>query len=226
MSNQLHSFYCTKETNQKGTAGTRYEIWEKGEALGDSITPSIYCAEYRTHLGNKIISLVGPSASIFSIGCGNAFIEGELVKNGIKVDGIDFNQEAAELAVKKGVNATSGDYYNMKNGSFNEYDMIYADGLIGHLFKADQGLERFFEKMKQLDLKKGCRILLSNDAPLESEMDFAKNESVQGFWFLSIEYLKEVLEKFGYEVEDDYYFSYERPISGTRNRSICIARVS
>lgn len=226
MSNQLHSFYCTEETNQKGTVGTRYEIWEKGEALGDSITPSIYCEEYRKHLGDKIGSLIDSNASIFSIGCGNAFIEAELVKKGIKVDGIDFNQEAAEIASKKGVNATSGDYYNIENGSFQNYDLIYADGLIGHLFKEDNGLERFFEKMKLLNPKKGCRILLSNDAPLKNEEEFAKNESVKGFWLLSIEYLRDILERFGYEVEEDYYFSYERPISGTRNRSICIAKVS
>jgi 2-polyprenyl-3-methyl-5-hydroxy-6-metoxy-1,4-benzoquinol methylase len=226
MSNQLHSFYCTEETNQKGTVGTRYEIWEKGEPLGDSITPSTYCAEYRSHLGDKIVSLIGTDASIYSIGCGNAFIEGELVKKGIKVDGIDFNEEAAELASKKGVNATSGDYYDLENDLFKSYDLIYADGLIGHLFKEDNGLERFFEKMKDLNLKKGCRILLSNDAPLKNEAVFTKNESVKGFWLLSIEYLRDILERYGYEVEEDYYFSYERPISGTRNRSICVAKVS
>lgn len=226
MSNQLHNFYCTEEKNDKGTVGTRYEIWEKGEALGDSITPSIYCEPYRQHLGEKIISLIGNESSVFSIGCGNAFIEGRLVGQGIRVDGIDFNAEAAELASKKGVKATSGDFYDLESGSFESYDMIYADGLIGHLFKADNGLDRFFEKLKELNPKKGCTILLSNDAPLKNEAEFTKNKSVKGFWLLSIEYLKETLERFGYEVEEDYYFSYERPESGTRNRSICIAKVS
>jgi SAM-dependent methyltransferase len=225
ITHHLHEFYCTPEKNHKGTTGTRYEIWEQGEALGDSITPSIYCEPYREHLTDKIVSLLGEEKSVFSIGCGNAFVEGRLVEQGYTVHGIDFNEEAAALARKKGVHASSGDYYNLESNLFEPFDMIYADGLIGHLFKEDNGLDRFFLKMKELNPKKGSYILLSNDAPPETQSEFGKNKDVKGFWFLSIKYLQETLERFGYTVAENYYFTYERPISGVRNRSICIARV-
>jgi hypothetical protein len=48
---------------------------------------------------------------------------------------------------------------------------------------------------------------------------------VADFWFLSRNYLQKTLSAFGFEPVEDYYFPYLRPLSGMRNRTICVARV-
>ncbi|QIH33419.1 methyltransferase domain-containing protein [Sphingobacterium sp. DR205] len=222
MPHQLHDFYCTPIINENGNKETRYQIWERGEAVGDSITPSIYCKPYREHLVNKIASLVEDKGSVFSIGCGNAFVEAELVNKGLSVSGIDFNEEAVELAALKGVDACVSDYYDLKKESLFDFDVVYADGLIGHLYENEGGLDRFFHKLKTLTYKSW--IVLSNDAPLEDETTVMPNKMVNGFWLLSTNYIKKSLERFGYIIHEDYYYTYERPKSGTRKRSICIAK--
>jgi hypothetical protein len=36
--------------------------------------------------------------------------------------------------------------------------------------------------------------------------------------------LRDTAQRFGYAVTEAYSFPYERPLSGLRNRTICIAR--
>src|SRR5262245_11466294 len=100
MTNEIHEFYCRpNSTCLGGPLRSRYEIWEKGEAFNDSVTPSTYCADYRAHMVLKIASLSKQQANIFSIGCGNAFVEADLVAEGFHVQAIDCNAEAVELAL-------------------------------------------------------------------------------------------------------------------------------
>src|SRR5262245_55235039 len=105
----LRDFYCRPLADGRN----RYEVWERGEACGDSVTPSTYCPEYRSHMVLKIASLSKPRGRVFSIGCGNAFVETELLARGMRVQAIDRNQEAVDLAVGKGVDAFAADYYKL-----------------------------------------------------------------------------------------------------------------
>ncbi|MGH9884925.1 MAG: hypothetical protein ACREBE_05330, partial [bacterium] len=79
-SDAMHDFYCRPVGD---TALNRYEIWERGEAVGDSVTPSIWCPEYRMHMVLKILSLPRPHERVFSIGCGNAFVEADVQARGL-----------------------------------------------------------------------------------------------------------------------------------------------
>ena len=220
---QTHDFYCTPRSTSIGEL-SRYQIWERGEAFNDSITPSTYCPEYRTHMELKISSLAKPQGRIFSIGCGNAFVESDLVANGFYVEAIDYHTEAVELATLKGVEASAKDYYDLPAEHFFTFDAIYADGLLGHLYRPENGLNRFFEKFLALKPRSGTWLILSNDAPLKSGSSVAPNKHVNGFWLLSRAYIAESLERFGFEIWESYYFPYLRPMTGLRNRTICIAR--
>jgi hypothetical protein len=219
----MHDFYCRPVGD---TALNRYEVWERGEAVGDSVTPSIWCPEYRMHMVLKVLSLPKPYERVFSIGCGNAFVEADLQARGLPVQAIDCNDEAVVLAASKGVDAFTADYHALAPGHLASFGVVYADGLLGHLYHPDTGLTAFFETLLALKPPPGSWLVLSNDAPAEAGAAVTPHGKVQGFWLFSPEYLRDAAQRFGYTVIESYSFPYERPVSGLRNRTICVARAA
>ena len=219
----LRDFYCRPVGD---TALNRYEVWERGGAVGDSVTPSIYCPEYRMHMVLKIMSLPRPHERVFSIGCGNAFVESDVQARGLPVQAIDYLEEAVVLAAAKGVDAFTADYHALPPGHLAGFGVVYADGLIGHLYDPDTGLTGFFETLAALKPPPGSWLVLSNDAPAEPGAGVTPHGKVPGFWLFSPEYLRDVAQRFGYTVVEAYSFPYERPLSGLRNRTICVARMA
>ncbi|WP_328719016.1 class I SAM-dependent methyltransferase [Streptomyces sp. NBC_00247] len=218
--------YYTAQRSTSGDGGTIYAIWEKGGAFNDSVTPSTYVPEYRSHMALKLLSLSDEGASVFSLGCGNAAVEGVVAGLGRTVRGIDYNEEAVQLARQKGVDAFAADFYTLRPADVAGADIIYADGFLGHLFDADRETTPVLDKLAELRPKSGSYLVFSNDAPQDREAHFAPHQRVADFWYLSKDYLAERLEARGHRVVESYYFPYLRPVSGMRNRTICIARVA
>lgn len=221
---QVEKYYCTTRPFG-GSNATIYEIWEKGGAFDDSITPSTYSPEYRSHLRLKLNALTQENEKIFSIGCGNGFVEGDLVKDKRHVLAIDFNDEAVALSRKKGVDAYTADFFKLKPGALADVKSVYADGLLGHLFHPELELKPTFDKLKELRLESGTTLVFSNDAPRDPKARFAAHNKVDGFWFISKDYLCEALIGAGFKIEESYYFPYMRPLTGLRNRTVCVALV-
>jgi SAM-dependent methyltransferase len=221
---RVRDYYTTQRSVGQANESI-YAIWERGGAFNDSVTPSTYVPEYRSHMMLKLLSLTEEGANIFSLGCGNGFVEGDLAGLDRKVRGIDFNEEAVELARKKGVDAFTADYYTLRPEDVAGSDVIYADGFLGHLFDPHDEIRPTLQKLKSLSLKSGAHLVFSNDAPYDRQAAFAPHERVEDFWFISKNYLQESLASFGFEPVESYYFPYLRPISGMRNRTICIACV-
>ncbi len=219
----LRDFYCRPVND---TTLNRYEVWERGGAVGDSVTPSIYCPEYRMHMVLKILSLPRQHERVFSIGCGNAFVESDLQARGLPVQAIDCLEEAVKLAAAKGVDAFTADFHGLAPGHLAGFGVVYADGLIGHLYHPETGLTGFFETMAALKPPPGSWLVLSNDAPADPGAGVTPHGKVPGFWLFSPEYLRDVAQRFGYTVLEAYSFPYERPLSGLRNRTICVARAT
>ena len=221
----IRDYYCSPR-RVGGSVRSIYEIWEDGGAFNDSITPSAYVPEYRAHIVSKIVDLTMPGAHVFSIGCGNGFVEGDLVAAGRRVSAIDCNEEAVELARKKGVVASAADFYALESSDVLDYDLVYGDGLLGHLFDKRDGLDPAIGKLASLEFKAGAVVVFSNDSPRDPRLEFAPHETVSGFWFISKDHLCRRLQSFGFVMVEAYYFPYCRPISGRRDRTVCIARVA
>lgn len=222
---QIRDYYSARRTVDGRPEGSIYAIWEQGGAFNDSVTPSTYVPEYRSHMALKLLSLTVPSATVFSLGCGNGFIEGDLVGLHRTVRAIDYNDEAVELARQKGVDAFAADFFDLSSADMAGTDVLYADGFLGHVFSPEATVRPALEKLIELNLAPGAHVLFSNDAPPDPEVNFAPHERVAGFWFVSREYLQEELERFGFVPVESYYFPYLRPVSGLRNRTVCVARV-
>lgn len=221
--NLIHQYYTSLRSTRQGNRSI-YDIWEDGGAFNDSITPSTYVREYRSHIVLKILSITEDHDEVFSLGCGNGFVEADLASADRRVRAIDCNVEAVELTRKKGVDAFVADFFQMLPEEIAEADVLYADGLLGHLFDTGDEIRPALRKMESFNLKSGTRLVFSNDSPRDGR-DFAPHERVEGFWFLSRTYLQESLAAFGFEPVESYYFPYLRPVSGMRNRTICIAVV-
>ncbi|MFF4625350.1 class I SAM-dependent methyltransferase [Nonomuraea jabiensis] len=221
---RIHDYYCLPRSVGSASQSI-YDIWESGGAFNDSITPSTYVPEYRAHVVLKILMLTPPEAAVLSLGCGNGFVEGDLVVHGRDVRAIDCNAEAVELTRKKGVDARTVDFFDLRPADAADVSAVYADGLLGHLFDAAGELAPALGKLRDLDLRPGTHLVLSNDAPRDVKADFAPHEHVDGFWFIAKDYLHKSLISFGFEPVESYYFPYLRPVSGIRNRTICVALV-
>ena len=224
---KIRDFYCAPRVDSdSGKVMSLYEIWERQRGFNDSVTPSTYCSEYRQHVVGLITARLPVRGSVFSIGCGNAFVERDLVASGYRVDAIDCNEDAVRLAATKGVGATVGNFLEMRRGSLKSYDVIYADGLIGHLVDRDVGADRFMEQLRRTAPRKGAWLIVSNDAPLASGKAIEPHAEVEDFWFVSKAYLAGLLAGGGCDVVECDYFRYMRPISGERDRTICVAQVA
>jgi hypothetical protein len=173
----------------------------------------------------KFLSLTSEGSKIFSFGCGNAAVEGTLVEHGRKVSAVDVCPEAVELACKKGIDAMQADFFAIAPEELADFDAIYADGFLGHLFHSVEELSPTLQKFRELELKSGTIMLFSNDAPPDRRTPFAAHERVEDFWYLSKDYLQARLSAYGFDLLEAYYFPYVRPISGLRNRTIVVARV-
>jgi SAM-dependent methyltransferase len=220
----VRDYYCT--TRPVGGADlTIYEIWERGGAFNDSITPSAYVPEYRAHIAGKILGLAGDTETVFSIGCGNGFVEADLAAAGRPVRAMDYNAEAVELTRRKGVEAFTADFFELTTDDLRGARLLYADGLLGHLFDPVHEVGPALAKLAALTPRPGTRLVLSNDAPADPTAPFAPHQHVDGFWFVAKDYLAERLAAFGFETTESYYFPYHRPLSGSRNRTICVAVV-
>lgn len=221
---RVHDYYCSPRRVGQGEQ-TIYEIWENGGAFADSVTPSTYVPEYRAHIRDRIVGLTAAGAHVFSVGCGNGFVEGDLVRSGRDVRAIDCNEEAVRLTRSKGADAFTADFFALRPSDVSGTDVLYADGLLGHVFDRDRGLVPALTKLVELSMHHGAHLVLSNDSPPDPGADFSAHERVEGFWFISKDYLRRSLTSFGFDVLESYYFPYERPVSGPRNRTICVTLV-
>jgi len=193
------------------------EIWEHGEADLDSITPATYCLAYRAWIGAYLEDLLEETRGrLVSLGCGNGFVERDLIARGYDVLGVDVAPEAVELASKKGVPAVVADvrYWDPETAP----NVVYADGLFGHL--AGEELDPIVSRIASWLAPVNGMIVISNDAPREGYVQPAPG--VVHFHWLSEQYLVDTLERAGLGVAETRTFEYLRPISGTRTRVIVV----
>lgn len=197
-------------------------IWETGEPYRDSVTPSIWSTAYRRWIGLAIQRLCqfDKSRRILSLGCGNAFVEADLTEAGYQLLATDAAPEAVTLARAKGVLAQVLDFWMAGEQLTARYDLVYADGLIGHLLTR-RSLADVLKCFRRLT-EDGGLILISNDSAENGGVE--RHPSVPGFYYVHVDLLAEAAEAQGLTVEYITRYSYDRPLSGPRWRSVIALR--
>lgn len=217
----LHEFYLRLGDSGK----TMFDVWEDGGARGDAVTPSTYSNSYRSWMEDLLRKFLdeSPQATLVSIGCGNAAVESSLVRSGYRVLAVDLLDRAVELARSKGVDAVCADVMTWDPPA-SPWTVIYADGLLGHLYNPDNdGLQPLLKRFRSWLADGAGALIVSNDGPRTSA-DVQAHLEVDGFYWFSAQYLVRQVESAGFRDIWSTLFTYQRPTSGSRERVILTAR--
>ena len=224
MSTEVYPNYYGSAQEREGQ--NLYELWENGIPFGDSITPSGFSPNYIERIFSIITAHTPTGGRIVSLGSGNGFIEARLKKAGYQVKCIDRNEEAVAITSGKGLESLCADFYDLSPDDFEDALTIYADGFFGHLYEEESGLSRSLKHIEALDLNNDVKVIVSNDAPLMAGLDIERHSSVPNFSYLSPSYLSEQFRNINVEELETEMFEYNRPLSGSRNRTIYVGKMN
>lgn len=217
---QLRQFYLDPTVAGENL----FDIWERGEGKGDSVTPSTYSLEYRQWMYDLLVDLLTEHpGGLVSIGSGNAVIESELTRAGYPVLAVDALQEAVDRARRKGVEAVRADVRTWSPPPEN-WTVVYADGLLGHLYEPEEGLHSILDHVHTWLAPTQGTIVISNDHTQSSGAGVEPAPGVPGFHWLSAEFLRKETAAAGFHEVSCVTFTYERPLSGPRTRVVLTGR--
>lgn len=205
-----------------------FEIWEDGGARGDSVTPSTYSPRYRRWMSDRLADqLTRNGGGLLSLGCGNAAVEADLVRQGFSVLAVDALEEAVTLAWSKGVDAVCADIYQWEPD--RTWSVVYMDGVLGHLYEPERGLRPVLERVRSwMAPAPGARaatLIASNDAP-KNDGPVQDAPGVNGFSWLSAPYMRAQALESGFDRAETLEFRYQRPLSGERSRAIIVGEMT
>jgi 2-polyprenyl-3-methyl-5-hydroxy-6-metoxy-1,4-benzoquinol methylase len=215
----LRSYYVDAEDENI------FEKWERGEARGDSTTPSICSPEYRAWMLDQLRGLMGNDTErrLLSIGAGNAMVERTLCREGYHVLAVDALMAAVEIAARNGVPSICRDIRSWEPQ--DRFDVVYADGLLGHLYDEFGGCQSVWRRVRGWLSSHEGAVIVSNDVP-PGDAPVKPAPGVTGFYWLSTDWIAEMLVEAGFTPTLRTEFVYERPLSGPRRRAIIAATPS
>lgn len=201
-----------------------FDIWEGGAANGDSVTPSTYSSPYRRWMISFLCEQLAAAAvpTLLSVGCGNASVEAGVSRAGYDVLCVDVLDEAVEIARRKGLEACVADVRSWAPEP-GRWGVVYADGLLGHLYDPQDGLRPVLKHLHGWLAPGPGVLVVSNDAA----RDGREVQSAPGipFFWLSPGYLAESATEVGFNDVTTATYTYTRPLSGLRERTVLTARV-
>jgi SAM-dependent methyltransferase len=200
-----------------------YHIWEDGGGRGNVTTPAQSSPEYRAWMTNHLRELLAasPDAGLLSLGCGNGKIESGIAADGTRVLGVDALEDAVELARDRGIEAVCADVLSWTPPP-GPWPVIYLDGILGHLYDRDTGDVSHALKRFRSWLPEGGVMVVSNDPPWDdSEVQVHRDLP---YYFLSQRYLQSQVESCTFREVTSAVFTYEKPVTGPRDRIIVTAR--
>jgi SAM-dependent methyltransferase len=200
-----------------------YHIWERGGGRGDVTTPATSSAPYRRWLGDVLRGFLAdsPDPGLLSLGCGNGVIEAGIAADGYRVLGVDAMAHAVALARAKGLNAVRADVLRWTPPP-GPWTVVYADGILGHLYAPDTGVRHVLERFRSW-LAPGGALVISNDPP-RTGAELQENPRVPRYFWFSRPYLHRQVEECGLRDVTSTLFTYEKPLTGPRDRVIVTAR--
>jgi Methyltransferase domain len=219
LENDLRSFYLIGSEQQ-----SLFDEWERGAPRGDSTTPSICSATYRWWILEHLRNALNRDRKnlLLSLGSGNAFVERVLCREDYSVLAVDALNEAVELARQAGVPAVCHNLYTW-DAQPDYWDVIYADGLLGHLHDGHDGVHRALRLLHSWLKAPSGTVVISNDST-KIDAPVQQSSNVPGFYWLSERWIAAELKRAGFTRISTASITYRRPLSGLRTRAIITAR--
>ncbi|MFA7243818.1 MAG: methyltransferase domain-containing protein [Patescibacteria group bacterium] len=211
---QVKNYYENAAENGQ----SRLDVWEKGGAIKQSMTPSTSHKSYRRTVMRLVSELSSylPSnkKNVLSCGCGNAFLEKDMADAGYNILATDLCNSALEYARQKGLNTQILDVskpFKLKE----KFHVIFSDGLIGHLVGKSLLLENFLCQ-SYTTLESGGIIMIGNEEPRnKKDLEYIGRAD---YYFTSGKFLSNRLTNAGFEATGYIKIPYLRPIEGKQYR--------
>jgi SAM-dependent methyltransferase len=217
----VREYYVRSEEN--GDQPSIYHIWESGGGRGNVTTPATSSQSYRQSIVELLRTLLAGSRDprLLSIGCGNGMVEAAIAADGVRVLAVDAMESAIELAKAKGLDAVCADALSWTPPS-EPWTVVYADGSLGHLYDADTGLQQILRRFQSWIREDGL-VVVSNDPPWSGDAEVEKHPDLD-YWFLSESYMRGQIEECGFRDVTSTMFTFEKPLSGERERIVVTGR--
>lgn len=203
-----------------GPGKSLYDLWDEGGAL-ETRPLSVVSQRYRDAIVNALTRWVQPPACLISLGCGCGFTELALARAGYRVLATDLSPSAVASARRKGLQARCFDVIG--DTITERWQIVYADGLLGHLWVPDRGLAPAITATRRL-LATGGVVVVANDlADSDDECNLAVSSDPQAEFFRPPrDYLYRAFNASG-RVVDEVVFHYRRPSGAPRRRQVLVA---
>lgn len=179
---------------------------------------------YRAFVVERLARWLRPGDRLISVGAGNGFTEAALASGGWNVLATDPAPTALECCRAKGLTAARFDV--MEDPMPGRFEAIYADGVLGHLWRAGTRCREAWERLALLGVA-GAVCLVSNDL---AEGDAAACFDVRGdddarYYRPPRGWTREDAEATGrWEVVDEAVYIYHRR-GIDRRREVTVAQL-
>lgn len=197
--------------------------WEAGRWSDTPPPPAVHSVAYRQMMVDLFLGLARSARpSLLSLGCGNAMVELELQRQGFDVLATDYSVEAVDLAISKGLRGESLDV--LAPPPSYSYDLVYADGLLGHVAVLPDGLERLTHTMRSVVEVSGM-IVLAYELSDSNTASYAVTGHAEARFFRPpagevVPLLRPLLP--GWALQSIRIATYVRPGRGERRREIVV----
>lgn len=153
--------YVDYDSSQCGES--LFALWERGESTQVPAPLSVRRRRYR-QLIVRLTKRHQPKscARVLSVGAGNGFTEAALRVAGFSVLATDRSEVALEYCRRKGLKTMTYEFPNQSLPTLEKFDVIYSDGLLGHLWQSGQGYGRCWVRFAEFS-RVGALLILSND---------------------------------------------------------------
>jgi SAM-dependent methyltransferase len=201
-----------------------YHIWERGDGRGDVTTPATSSEPYRQWIWSLLRGLLAESSDpgLLSLGCGNGVIEAAIAADGVRVLSVDAMEHAVELARAKGLDVVCADVLSW-TPPVGPWTVIYTDGMLGHIADSAEAVQHAVRRFRSW-LPEGGTLVISNDPP-RNDAELQENPKVAKYFWYSQEFLHRQVEACGFREVTSTYFTYQKPLSGPRDRIVVTARL-
>lgn len=197
-----------------------HELWECGSPASIRPPISVIDANYRLAIVTTLQPLRTPNARLLSVAAGNGYTEQALQQDGWSVLATDCAATAGEFCRNKGLHFQQFCLDVDDPSVVGDFDVVYCDGLIGHLWRSQTGTARAWRALRPL-VSRGGFLMTCNDLSDGDRAEFkVRGHPEARFYRPPAGELAAAAAEEGWRTESTTCYEYER--RGPRRRELLL----
>ena len=199
-----------------------HELWERGTSASFRPPISVLDAEYRSLIVATLQPFRMPKARLLSVAAGNGFAEQALQQDGWDVLATDCAAAAGKFCRRKGLRFRQFCLGVDAPSRIGSHDIVYCDGLIGHLWRTQTDTARVWRALRPLVIRNGY-LLTCNDLSNGDEAEFEVRDHPEARFYRPLAgELSTAAAEASWRTESVTCYEYDR--RGPRRRELLLLR--